>query len=160
MKHLTVLVIFSYVIFISFPLLAQGQQAVDSLPFSSNVSAIKVERLALYDETRNRSIPVALYIPDTFSLKQKLVVFNHVYGENKGTPYLDYSYLNGFLAQHGYLVISIQHELPEDDLLPTKGDLRETRRPNWESAVQNILFVVKELKARQPNLDDIPKKNQ
>lgn len=115
---------------------------------------IRVERLDLFDYSRNRSIPVALYLPDSAVLKQKLVIFSHAYGENKGNSNLAYSYLNNFLAKHGYLVASIQHELTTDDSLPMTGKLRESRIPNWESGMQNILFVVKELKSRMPNVDD------
>lgn len=123
------------------------QEVKDTLP-------VKVERLELYDYSRSRSIPVALYLPDSAAIKQKLVIFNHGYAENQGTPYLSYSYLNNFLAQHGYLVVSIQQELPTDEPLPMNGNLREKRIPNWENGMQNILFVVKELKSRIPNLDD------
>lgn len=108
----------------------------------------------LFDYSRNRSVPVALYLPDTASLKQKLILFSHGYGENKGNSNLAYSYLTNFLAQHGYLVASIQQELPTDDPLPMTGKLREARIPNWENGMQNILFVVKELKSRMPNVDD------
>jgi predicted peptidase len=135
-------------------------QFAQSIPVRNEFNALQdtipvtVERLELYDYSRSRSIPVALYLPDSSSLKQKVVIFSHGYGENQGTPYLAYSYLNNFLAQHGYLVVSIQHELPTDDPLPMNGNLREKRMPNWENGLQNILFVVKELKNRMPNLDD------
>ncbi len=121
---------------------------------SQDTIPVKVKIIELYDYSRSRSIPVALYLPESATLKQKLIIFNHGYGENQGTPYLGYSYLNSFLAQHGYLVVSIQHELPTDDPLPMNGNLREKRIPNWENGLQNILFVVKELKLRLPNLDD------
>lgn len=117
-------------------------------------TGITIERLELFDYSRNRLIPVALFLPDSQMIKQKLVIFSHGYSGNQGTPYLDYNYLNSFLAQHGYFVASIQHELPSDDPLPINGNLQETRRPNWESGILNILFVVKELKSRIPNLDD------
>jgi predicted peptidase len=132
-----------------------SQPTRDSLYTTSKDSvSITTERLELFDYSRNRSIPVALYYPDTLTIKQPMVVFNHGYNENQGTPYLSYAYLNTFLARHGYFVVSIQHELPSDDPLPTTGNLREKRMPNWENGVQNILFVVPELKTRLPNLDD------
>jgi len=140
-------------ILVSFAHASQGQQSVDRIHPGDSTS-VTVERLDLFDYSRNRSVPVALYLPDTLSLKQKLIVFSHGYGENKGNSNLAYSYLNNFLAQHGYLVASIQHELPSDDPLSMKGKLRETRMPNWENGMQNILFVVKELKSRMPSVDD------
>lgn len=48
---------------------------------------------------------------------------------------------------------SIQHELPTDEPIATTGKLAETRRPNWERGVENILFVIKELKRTRPELD-------
>jgi len=132
-----------------------SQTTMDSLHrISSDSLAITVERLELFDYSRNRSIPVALYYLDSLTIKQPMVVFNPGYNENQGTPYLNYAYLNTFLAQHGYFVVSIQHELPSDDPLATTGNLREKRMPHWENSVQNILFVVSELKTRLPNLDD------
>ncbi|MDB5255444.1 MAG: hypothetical protein JWM14_139 [Chitinophagaceae bacterium] len=133
---------------------AQSKNVWNTFQVLQDTIPVTVQRLELYDYSRSRSIPVALYLPDSTSLKQKLVIFNHGYGENQGTPYLAYSYLNTFLAQHGYLVVSIQHELPTDDPLAMNGNLREKRMPNWESGLQNILFVVKELKTRMPNIDD------
>ncbi|MBC7488314.1 MAG: alpha/beta fold hydrolase [Cytophagaceae bacterium] len=138
----------------SFCYVAQSQNTRDQFRMANDTIPVKEERLELYDYSRSRSIPVALYLPDSVSLKQKLVIFNHGYAENQGTPYLSYNYLNSFLAQHGYLVVSIQQELPTDDPLPMNGNLREKRMPNWENGLQNILFVVKELKSRMPNIDD------
>ncbi|HSZ71052.1 MAG TPA: hypothetical protein VK750_00145, partial [Cytophagaceae bacterium] len=116
--------------------------------------SILLDSLSLYDYARNRAVPVALYLPDSAELKQKLIIFNHGYGENKGDAYLSYSYLNAFLAAKGYMVASVQHELPTDDPLPMTGNLRETRGANWERGVENMFFVLKELKIRNPNIDD------
>jgi predicted dienelactone hydrolase len=57
------------------------------------------------------------------------------------------------LAGHGYFVVSIQHELPSDSLLPTTGIVRETRRSNWERGVANIHFVLKEMERQHRELD-------
>lgn len=148
-------VVFFLCVWLTLSYEASSQSVLDSLDTTTNDSvSITIERLELFDYSRNRSIPVALYYPDSLTIKQPVVVFNHGYNENKGTPYLSYAYLNTFLAKHGYFVVSIQHELPSDDPLPMTGNLREKRMPNWESGVQNILFVVPELKTRLPNLDD------
>jgi pimeloyl-ACP methyl ester carboxylesterase len=57
------------------------------------------------------------------------------------------------LASKGYFVVSIQHELPTDDLLPLTGIPQVVRRSNWERGVENILFVIKKLKITNPDLD-------
>lgn len=109
----------------------------------------------LYDQPRNRTIPVALYFSDSSKHKasQQIVIFSHGYGGNKGGDNKVYAYLTNYLAEKGCYVISIQHELPDDDLLPLTGNLRETRMPNWERGVQNIFFVISEMKKIKPGLD-------
>ena len=154
MKFIVFLSLFFKCAFSSFYDLAYSKNTGETFQVLPDTIPVKVVHLELYDEARSRSIPVALYLPDSASIKQKLVIFNHGYAENQGTPYLSYSYLNNFLAQHGYLVVSIQQDLPTDDPLPMNGNLREKRMPDWENGLQNILFVVKELKFRMPNLDD------
>ena len=116
---------------------------------------VKLDSINMFDSSRNRRIPVALYVPKTDKKisKQKVVIFSHGYGENKGGDNLIYSYLTENLAAQGYLVASIQHELPTDSLLPTTGIPQITRRTNWERGVQNILFVLNELKKTRPELD-------
>jgi triacylglycerol esterase/lipase EstA (alpha/beta hydrolase family) len=134
---------------------SKGQENNPPLNISPKDSTIiLIQRLDLFDYTRNRSVPVALYMPDSAAFKQKVILFSPGYDENKRDMYLNYSYLNNFLAQHGYLVVSIQQDLPTDDPLPTKGNLREKRAPFWESGMQNILFVMKELKTRIPTIYD------
>lgn len=113
------------------------------------------ENLDLYDTSRNRSIPVALYFPHSNeqSASKKVIIFSHGYGGNKGGDNLAYTYLTAYLAEKGYYVVSIQHELPNDDLLSMTGNLRETRAPNWERGTQNILFVINALKKTKSDLD-------
>lgn len=114
-----------------------------------------INRLALTDISRNRTIPIAEYFPVTEKeIKgQKIVIFSHGYGANKPGSNEAYSYLNTFLASKGYFVISIQHELPTDSLLPTTGIPQVVRRSNWERGITNILFVLQEAKKRHPALD-------
>ena len=64
-----------------------------------------------------------------------------------------YSYLTDFLASKGYFVVSIQHELATDSLLPLTGIPQVVRRPFWERGVENIVFVINELKKTNPELD-------
>ena len=115
---------------------------------------VAVESLNLFDKSRKRSVPVALYVPSNGkNPKQKVVIFSHGYGENKGGDNLVYSYLTENLAAHGYFVASIQHELPTDDLIPTTGIIQVVRRPFWDRGADNILFVMNELKKSRPELD-------
>ncbi len=115
----------------------------------------KLDTLTYLDQSRNRKIPVAIYQPkNKKNLNQIPIIFSHGYGENKGGDYLyAYTYLTEFLASKGYFVISIQHELPNDELLAMTGKLQETRRPNWERGVENIAFVLEEIKKEYPQLN-------
>ncbi len=116
-------------------------------------SVIQPDTLRYVDENRKREIPVAIYQPvDKKQANYIPVIFNHGYGANQGGDYLLYSYLAEFLASKGYFVISIQHELPTDELLPTTGNIRETRMPNWKRGAENIYYVLGKVKATYPNL--------
>jgi predicted peptidase len=112
------------------------------------------DTLKLYDQSRQREIPIAIYKPTSkVSGKQKIVIFSHGYGQNKGGDYLAYSYLTEFLATKGFFVVSIQHELSTDSLLPLTGNPQIVRRPFWERGADNILYVINELKRTNPDLD-------
>ena len=115
--------------------------------------AVSLEKLQMYDQVRQREIPIAIYKPKTKNKNQKIIIFSHGYGQNKGGDYLAYSYLTDFLASNGYFVVSIQHELPTDSLLPLTGKPQEVRRPFWERGADNIFFVINELKKTNTELD-------
>lgn len=108
--------------------------------------------VCLYDSLRKRPIPLAIYEPAKIHKHTQVIIFNHGYDANKGNSYRTYSYLTRALAQRGYYVISIQHELPNDPFLSMEGDLIQTRMPNWKRGVQNILFTLKTFKNLKPGL--------
>lgn len=118
-------------------------------------SGVKLDSVRWLDKSRNRVIPVAFYTPETNKKikNQPLVILSHGYGVNEGRANLEYSYISENLASAGYFVASIQHELPTDSLLPMTGKPQTVRRSNWERGVENILFVLNELKKTQPALD-------
>jgi alpha-beta hydrolase superfamily lysophospholipase len=66
----------------------------------------------------------------------------------------EYSFLANILAARGYLVASIQHDLPNDAPLMTKeGSLYVGRLGVYERGEQNIFFAIRELKKVEPNAD-------
>ena len=66
----------------------------------------------------------------------------------------EYSFLANVFAARGYLVASIQQDLPTDPPLVTKVGLPYVgRRAVYEKGEANILFVLGELKMMQPNAD-------
>lgn len=107
--------------------------------------------MTLFDQARSREIPVAVYKPK--AKRPKIVLFSHGYGQNRVGSYLWYSYLTDYLASKGCFVVSIQHELPTDSLIPSAGVPQVVRRPFWERGVENILFVINELRKSEPELD-------
>lgn len=119
---------------------------------TSNVQTLfALDTLTLLDQSRNRKIPVAFYKPRTDN--PQIVIFSHGYGRNEGGHYLHYSYLTEYLASKAYFVVSIQHELATDSLIPSTGIPQIVRRPFWERGADNILFVIEELKKSNPNLN-------
>jgi len=122
----------------------------NSTPVQVNLDTFK-----LVDQVRKREIPIAVY-----SLKankndsnRKVIIFSHGYRQNRGGAYLAYSYLTSYLAAKGYVVISIQHDLPTDGLLPRTGNAQVVRRPFWDRGVDTIRFVINEMKKTNPDLD-------
>ena len=101
----------------------------------------------MFDSSRGRSVPVVIYQGEMIS--KPVVIINHGYGA-KNT---EYSFIANALASRGYFVVTIQHDIETDKPLPTTGDLFERRKPLWERSVQNILFVIDELKKSEPQLD-------
>lgn len=120
---------------------------------SVNIVQLNEYDVVFYDNSRNRSIPVTIYSNNQSTQEKKIVILNHAYGFNKGGDYKKYSKLCNFLSKNGYFVISIQHELPTDELLSMEGDLYKTRMSNWLKGELNISFVIKESKKKYPDLD-------
>jgi predicted dienelactone hydrolase len=124
--------------------------ADSSLQAGPTEAGVTIETLSLVDEARNRSVPAVIYTDATQQLRgPPLAIISHGYG-GKNT---DYGFIANHLATHGYYVASIQHEIPGDEPLPKTGNPYNTRKPSWERGVQNILFVIGELKTRRSDLD-------
>jgi predicted esterase len=115
-------------------------------------TGFKLDTLKLFDKSRNRVIPIAIYSPK-YKANKPIVIVSHGYGQNKGGDYLAYSYLTENLSIKGYFVVSIQHELPTDSLIPMSGIPQIVRRPFWDRGADNILFVIQSLKQTNPELD-------
>lgn len=114
---------------------------------------VRVDTLTVLDSSRQRRIPLAIYRPDGNIDGLPAVIFSHGYWANEPGAYLAYAYLTEFLATHGFFVISVQHELPTDSLIPSAGIPQVVRRPFWERGADNIRFVINEVKRSQPTLN-------
>jgi len=116
---------------------------------------MKTANFNFLDKTRQRVISVSIYLNEEKNHSKKIPVIFLNHGSNAPNTY--YSYLANFLADKGYAVICIQHDIIGDEpiSLPKfqKGILKKTRLPIWENWLLNILFTIKELSKIEPSFD-------
>ncbi len=118
---------------------------------------IRHETLNFFDAARQRPVAVDLAVRRDYEMKAndgywKLPVA--VISNGNTVKNTEYSFLANVLAARGYLVASIQQDLPSDPPLMTKVGLPYVgRREVYERGEANILFVLGQLKKLQPNAD-------
>ena len=119
--------------------------------------AIRHETLDLFDTARARPVAVDLAVRRDYEMKAdngygKLPVA--IISNGNTVKNTEYSFLANVLAARGYLVASIQQDLPTDPPLVTKLGLPYVgREPVYERGEANILFVREQLRQLQPNAD-------
>jgi hypothetical protein len=119
--------------------------------------AIRHETLDLFDTARARPVSVDLAVRRDYEMKAnagywKLPVA--IISNGNTVKNTEYSFLANVLAARGYLVASIQQDLPTDPPLVTKIGLPYVgRKEVYERGEANILFVLGQLKTLQPNAD-------
>jgi len=127
------------------------------LYFSASKWAIRHETLDLFDAARQRPVAVDVAVRRDYEVKAdagywKLPVA--VISNGNTVKNTEYSFLANVFAARGYLVASIQQDIPTDPPLMTKVGLPYVGREGvYERGEANILFVVGQLKAQQPNAD-------
>jgi Chlorophyllase enzyme len=118
---------------------------------------IRHETFEFFDTARQRPVAVDLAVRRDYQMKAddgfwKLPVA--VISNGNTVKNTEYSFLANVLAARGYLVASIQQDLPTDPPLMTKVGLPYVgRREVYEKGEANILFVLGKLKKLQPNAD-------
>jgi hypothetical protein len=119
--------------------------------------AIRHETLDLFDAARARPVSVDIAVRRDYEMKAnagywKLPVA--IISNGNTVKNTEYSFLANVLAARGYLVASIQQDLPTDPPLMTKVGLPYVGRQQvYERGEANILFVLGQLKKLQPNAD-------
>src|SRR3984957_15788622 len=119
--------------------------------------AIRHQTLDLFDEARQRPVSVDLAVRHDYEMKanegaRKLPVA--IISNGNTVKNTEYSFLANVLAARGYLVASIQQDLPSDPPLVTKVGMPYVGRLDvYKRGEANILFVVDELKKIEPNAD-------
>jgi hypothetical protein len=118
---------------------------------------IRHETLNLVDAARQRPVAVDLAVRSDYEMKAnagywKLPVA--VISNGNTVKNTEYSFLANVFAARGYLVASIQQDIPTDPPLVTKVGLPYVgRREVYEKGEANILFVIEQLKKSEPNAD-------
>jgi hypothetical protein len=119
--------------------------------------AIRHETLELFDATRQRSVSVDLAVRRDYEMRANNGLWNlpvAMISNGNTVKNTEYSFLANVLAARGYLVASVQQDLPTDPPLMTKvGQLYVGRREVYLRGEENILFVLNKLQKRQPNAD-------
>ena len=125
--------------------------------FAISKWGIRHETLNLYDNARQRPVAVDVAVRRDYEMKAndgfwKLPVA--LISNGNTVKNTEYSFLANVLAARGYLVASIQQDIPTDPPLVTKVGLPYVgRRAVYEKGEANILFVLAQLKKLQPNAD-------
>jgi alpha/beta hydrolase fold len=126
--------------------------------FTASKWAIRHDTLTFYDASRdNRPVAVDVAVrwdkemqANAGMIKLPVAILNH----GNTVKHTEYSFLANVFAARGYIVMSIQHDLPTDPPMVTKvGELYVGRLPQIQRGVANIRFAVDEMKKAQPNAD-------
>ena len=126
--------------------------------FTASKWAIRHETITFYDADRdNRPVAVDIAVrrdremqANAGMLKLPVAVLNH----GNTVKFTEYSFLANIFATRGYLVLSIQHDLPTDAPMVTKvGELYVGRLAQIERGVANIKFAVAEMEKQLPDAD-------
>src|SRR5207248_2696850 len=126
--------------------------------FTVSKWAIRHETLAFYDHSRgNRPVEVDVAVRWDREMQANagmiilpLPVLNH----GNTVKFTEYSCLANIFAARGYMVVSIQHDLPTDAPMVTKvGELYVGRQPQYLRGIANIRFAIEEMHRVQPNAD-------
>jgi hypothetical protein len=118
---------------------------------------IRHQTLDLFDATRQRPVSVDLAVRRDYEMRasegtRTLPVA--IISNGNTVKNTEYSFLENVLAARGYLVASIQQDLPSDPPLVTKVGMPYVGRLDvYKRGEANILFVVDELKKIEPNAD-------
>lgn len=119
--------------------------------------AIRHQTLNLYDTARQRPVSVDLAVRRDYEVKANMGLWNlpiAIISNGNTVKNTEYSFLADVLAARGYLVASIQQDLPTDPPLMTHAGMRYVGRQGiYMRCEANILFVLGELQKMQPHAE-------
>src|SRR5471032_67114 len=126
--------------------------------FTVSKWAIRHETLTFNDPARdNRLVAVDIAVrrdkemlANADMITLPVAILNH----GNTVKFTEYSFLANAFAARGYLVVSIQHDLPTDPPMVTKvGELYVGRQPQYERGIANVKFAIDKLKPIEANAD-------
>src|ERR1700730_15605031 len=126
--------------------------------FTASKWAIRHETITFHDATRgNRPVAVDVAVRWDKEIQANagmntlpVAILNH----GNTVKFTEYSFLANAFAARGYLVVSIQHDLPTDPPMVTKvGELYVGRLPQYQRDIANIKFAIEEMQKVQANAD-------
>ncbi|SDS03991.1 alpha/beta fold hydrolase [Bradyrhizobium canariense] len=126
--------------------------------FTASKWAIRHETITFIDPARdNRPVAVDVAVrrdkemlADADMIMLPVAILNH----GNTVKFTEYSFLANVFAARGYLVVSIQHDLPTDAPMVTNvGEIYVGRLPQYQRGVANIRFAVDQMKKLEPNAD-------
>ena len=119
--------------------------------------AIRHETLNLFDAARQRPVSVDLAVRRDYEMKANNGLWKlpiAIISNGNTVKNTEYSFLANALAARGYLVASIQQDLPTDPPLMTHVGMPYVgRREVYMRCESNILFVLGELQKRKPHAE-------
>ena len=122
--------------------------------FAISKWAIRHETLNLYDTTRQRPVSVDVAVRRDYEMKANYGFWKlpiAIISNGNTVKNTEYSFLANVLASRGYLVASIQQDLPTDPPLMTKiGMPYVGRKGIYIRCEANILFVLGQLQKLEP----------
>src|ERR1700709_2178171 len=126
--------------------------------FGASKWAIRHQTLTFHDilrDDRNVTVDIAVRRDREVEAMAEMIelpvmILNH----GNTVKFTEYSFLANVFAARGYLVLSIQHDLPSDAPMVTKvGEIYVGRLPQYQRGVDNIRFAIDQIKKLQPNAD-------
>ena len=119
--------------------------------------AIRRQALNLYDTARQRPVSVDLAVRRDYEVKANMGLWKlpiAIISNGNTVKNTEYSFLADVLAARGYLVASVQQDLPTDPPLMTHVGMRYVGRQGiYMRCEANILFVLGELQKLQPHAE-------
>src|SRR3954447_18175974 len=118
---------------------------------------IQHESREFFDAERQRPITVDVAVRTDYEMKANAGLWRlpvAIISNGNTVKNTEYSFLANVFAARGYLVASVQQDLPTDPPLVTKVGLPYVgRQAVYERSEANILFVIGKLRKLQPNAD-------